>query len=145
MVHIDVCLSGLVEGFQLTHAAGLAALVHLAATYGCYLAAAEDAVAHRAAVHGDVGYIDIAAFLVSAAEDVAALVQQFVAGRILIDVLHPRGAVVLVAYVAVVHGNVGGAIDGSTLTTAIDASLNGWYAVSKCRAAEVAYGDVRLA
>ena len=70
-----VRLAGLVDAFQGAHAVVHAGGLNDAAPDGCNLAAAEESVAHDAAVHVDVGGVHAAVVDVAAAEDTTAVVE----------------------------------------------------------------------
>ena len=80
-VHLDICLAWAVDALQhIVLAARL--LLHLAATDGRDLAAAEETAAHMATVERYLGLIDIAVVNVTAAEQATGFCQQGV-GRVL--------------------------------------------------------------
>ena len=140
VVYLHVGLALFVGTLVGTFAVLVAAYFHLAAPDGGNLAAAEETVAHVAAIHFHVGEVDTAVVDVATAEHVAAALQTVQAHVVgpglvvqfllvpLVDVGHGvigAVSVVDVADVAVVQRDVGRAEHRTALTAGIDVTLHG--------------------
>ena len=140
--HLDVGLACLEDAGAVVHdAVGIVrsgfGKLEGAATDGAYLAATIETAAHGAAIHIDIGVVNVAVHHIAATEDVAGKLQ--VIGFRIVQLRHivvygfcvGAGVLGAVAHIAVVHRDVGRAIDRAALATAIDVALDGGNTVTE--------------
>ena len=128
--------------------------MHGTAAYGADLSTAIEAAAHDAVPHGDMGTVDIAVGHITATEDIAAQLQFIVASRHVVQLwnififgggIFRSRVLITVAYIALVHRDVGIAEDGAALTSAIDITGDGGDAADMAGAVGIANDHMGLA
>ena len=109
----------------------LGAIIVLQPAHGSNLAASIHAVAHNAAVELHQGAVHTGSLAIAAAIQVSALLEQVVgvAWHIHVILENPFLQVVIETYVALLHGQMGGAPHCTPVTTAIHTAQNGRTAV----------------
>ena len=142
-IEIYVCLALLIYIGIVIHilrSTRLEGIGYRTAAHGADLAAAIEAAAHRAAIHGHIGPVGVAVGHISASEDITAAIQQVVtrshivkhldiAGRnshrVALAIGGGGGCLIVVTYMAIIDDDVGGAIYGTALTGAVGVTLYG--------------------
>ena len=145
IIHFHMGFTWTIDTLQLI--TGTASLrFHIATTDSCNLATAEDAVAHHTSIEDHVGLVDGTVVDIATAKQTAGIFQ-FGVGHVLGVVFYLFNVFVVFIFIAditLVEFYVGRTIHSTTLATTVGVSLDGWYAVGKAAAVEVADDHIGL-
>ena len=118
--------------------------LHRTTTDRTDLTAAIKAATDDTAIHLDIGEVDITVGHITATEDITAPVEQVVASLHVVEFLHIFIILIAIADASVVDGDISRAEDATTLTTAVDITVDGRNAIEETGSREVTDDDMHL-